>query len=100
MHNYTILKKSIQCLIGKIKRKRPFRLFDCFSGIPISDNRVAICNMLNYFLYLHTSCFSCFFSNKRLQIRGGKTRFLKHVHPLKKLLEPLGQYTAPILPPV
>lgn len=40
------------------------------------------------------------FSNKLLQISGGKTRFLKHVHPLNKLLEPPGQYTAPILPPV
>lgn len=55
---------------------------------------------LQYFFSLYTSCFSCFFSSKRLQIRGEKTRFLKHVHLLRKLLEPLGQCIAPILPPV
>lgn len=55
---------------------------------------------LQYFFSLYTSCFSCFFSSKRLQIRGEKTRLLKHVHLLRKLLEPLGQCIAPILPPV
>lgn len=55
---------------------------------------------LQYLFNLYTSCFSCFFSSKRLQIRGEKTRFLKHVHLLRKLLEPLGQCIAPILPPV
>lgn len=55
---------------------------------------------LQYFFSLYTSCFSCFFASKRLQIRGEKTRFLKHVHPLRKLLEPIGQCIAPILPPV
>lgn len=79
--------------------RKKVRLFDCFRGILISDNRVAIGNML-FFFNLYTSCFSCFFSSKRLQIRGEKTRFLKHVHLLRKLLEPLGQCIAPILPPV